>query len=60
MSKCNLPTIVESIINLGANINDRDDENRTPLHLAVQNNRYDYAVALINRGADIMVKYVKQ
>lgn len=56
MAEYNLPEIVESIIYIGADINDQDDENRTPLHLAVKNNQYNYAKALIDKGADIMVK----
>lgn len=48
--------IVRHILNLGADINDRDDEGRTPLHMAVQANLYNYATELIARGADIMVK----
>ena len=51
-----LPEIVHDMLSLGADINDRDDENRTPLHLAVQANRYKFAKELIIRGADMMVK----
>lgn len=43
------------MLNLGADIDDRDDHGHTPLHLAVKNNRYNYAKELISRGADLMV-----
>jgi ankyrin repeat protein len=56
MSALNLPEIVQSMLRLGAHINDQDDENRTPLHRAVQANHYDFAKRLIERGANIMVK----
>ncbi len=56
--RSDLPEIVRDMLNLGADINDRDDEGRTPLHLAVQTNRYNYAAELIARGADIMVRAV--
>jgi ankyrin repeat protein len=55
--RSDLPEIVHCMLNLGADINDRDDEYRTPLHLAVQANRYSYATELIARGADILVNY---
>lgn len=40
---------------LGADVNDLDDENRTPLHLAVQYNRYNFAECLIGAGANVTV-----
>jgi ankyrin repeat protein len=51
-----LPVIVQRMLELGAHVNDRDDEGHTPLHLAVKANRYNYVKELINRGADIMVR----
>ncbi|CAF1382057.1 unnamed protein product [Adineta ricciae] len=51
---CNLPDIVQNMLNLRADVNDRDIEGRTPLHLAVQNSRYEYARALIKLGAEIL------
>ncbi len=50
-----VPPIVQGMLDRGADIKDRDNEDRTPLHVAVQHNRYNYADELIYRGADIMV-----
>jgi len=50
-----LPQILKQIFNLGVDIHDNDDEGRTPLHLAVKYNRYQFAKQLIARGADVMV-----
>ncbi len=54
--KFDLPPIVRQLFTLKAHVKDPDDEGRTPLHLAVQANRYNYAMKLIDKGADIMVK----
>jgi ankyrin repeat protein len=51
-----LPDIMAYIFKRQPDINDRDNEGRTPLHLAVLANRYNYARELIVRGADIMVR----
>lgn len=51
-----LPSIVYDMLTYGADINDRDDDDRTPLHLAVENNLFSFAKELIAREADIMVQ----
>lgn len=50
---------MEKMFKLGADVNDVDDEGRTPLHLAVQNNRYRFAKRLIAAGAKLTVTILK-
>lgn len=50
-----LPDIIKAIFGSNVNVNDADNDHRTPLHLAVQANRLEFAEALIAREANLMV-----
>ncbi|CAF3992250.1 unnamed protein product, partial [Rotaria sp. Silwood1] len=54
-----VPPIVHKMLELGADVNDIDDESRTPLHIAAQFNRYDYVLELVARGANLRVNINK-
>ncbi|KAK6588934.1 hypothetical protein RS030_283709 [Cryptosporidium xiaoi] len=53
--KCN-STITELLLNNGADINDRDQDDKTPLHYASFRNNLEYVKWLIERGADVNSK----
>ena len=42
-----------SLINQGANVNDKSNGGLTPLHLAAWNNAFATAEVLINQGANV-------
>ncbi|CAG0882768.1 unnamed protein product [Cyprideis torosa] len=42
------------LIDNGAEVNARDEEGRTPLHLATQHDRHSLAVVLLSNGADVL------
>jgi ankyrin repeat protein len=48
-------TIAELLIEQGANINTKDEQKRTPLHLAAENNYFKIVKNLINKKADVNV-----
>ena len=50
-----LPDIIKAIFGSNVNVNDADNDHRTPLHLAVQANHLEFAEALIAREANLMV-----
>ncbi len=52
-----LPDIIHTLIERGADINHADDENRTPLHLAVRENRLPFVKYLLYKGANIYVRF---
>jgi ankyrin repeat protein len=54
-----LPEIIENLIKDGANVDHADDEGRTPLHLAVMENRLPLVQYLIEKKADIYVRIEK-
>ncbi len=54
-----LPEIIEKLIKDGAKVNHADDEGRTPLHLAVMENRLPLVQYLIEKKADIYVRIEK-
>lgn len=47
------PAMVESLIDLGANIDAKTKKGMTPLQMACFSNNYSVAHALVNRGADM-------
>jgi ankyrin repeat protein len=51
---------VEDFIAVGKDVNDADDEGRTPLHYAVAKNETKIARALIDAGADLTACDTKQ
>ncbi len=46
-------TLVETLLNAGADVNDSNDRGWTPLHQAAYSNQGDIAEVLIHRGADL-------
>ena len=48
-------TLIQKMLEKGANVNSRDKRGRTPLHLACYNNDYKMAEYLIEIGADVNV-----
>lgn len=48
----------EYLLSQGANVNAQDFElfNETPLHIAIDNNRYDIVATLLDAGADTTIK----
>ncbi|KAH8738597.1 ankyrin repeat protein [Cryptosporidium ryanae] len=50
--KCN-STITELLLNNGADVNDRDQDDKTPLHYASFRTNLEYVKWLINKGADV-------
>jgi ankyrin repeat protein len=55
------PTIAQSLIQYGANMNVRDDGGSTALSLALYNDNFEVIKLLIHRGADVnTVQYSKQ
>jgi ankyrin repeat protein len=51
-----LPRIISTLVKRGANVNHPDDEGRTPLHLAVMENRLSFVKYLLNNNANIYVR----
>ncbi|MDG7052918.1 MAG: ankyrin repeat domain-containing protein, partial [Wolbachia endosymbiont of Alcedoecus sp.] len=49
-------SVVELLLDRGANIDAQDKEGSTPLHFAAQKNNLDMAQFLLNRGANIEVQ----
>jgi ankyrin repeat protein len=49
-------TCVRALIKQGANINEVNISGKTPLHLAIEYNRYDLARTLLENGADVSAK----
>lgn len=47
--------IVKQLINKGANVNERDEDGRTPLHLATEKN-LEMVQFLVDHGAEINAK----
>ena len=50
------PQLIEELINLGANVDQRDKENRTPLYQAVMNRLPYTAVELLRNNADPTIR----
>jgi ankyrin repeat protein len=48
-----------TLIERGADINHADDENRTPLHLAIMENRLPLVKYLLHNNANIYVRFEK-
>ncbi len=51
-----LPSIIRTLIERGANVNHADDEGRTPLHLAIMENRLPLVQYLLQHKANIYVR----
>ena len=51
---------INAILDKGANVNARDDSQRTPLHIACVRGDVDLAMFLVNRGADIHARGMNQ
>jgi ankyrin repeat protein len=51
-----VPRIIVDLVERGANVNHPDDEGRTPLHLAVMENRLSFVKYLLNQNANIYVR----
>jgi len=49
--------IIDTLTKRGADINQADDENRTPLHVAVRENRLPFVKYLLYKGANIYVRF---
>ena len=54
------PDIVERIIDLGADVNIKNGNKRTPLHVAAENNNFEALKILLENGADIHAKDIHQ
>lgn len=50
------PRMVEVLLELGANPNDRDDQGETPLMLGAKNDAYDVCRTLVAHGADVQLR----
>ena len=48
--------LVGILVDGGAEVNARDKDDETPMHIAFRNNRLDIAQCLLNRGADIFAE----
>jgi len=47
---------IKNLIKKGADVNVKDEDGWTPLHLACYNGRFDVAKLLIENGADVNIK----
>lgn len=52
-TKLGFTEIAKLLIENGADVNKKDKENNTPLHIAVQNNSLELVKLLIEKGADV-------
>lgn len=57
MSKEGLETQTLELIRRTVNVKLTNKENKTPLHLAIENNKNDVAMILTSNGADISLRY---
>ena len=55
-SKIATPETLKAIKSLGTDINARNEEGKTALFIAIENNRYENVKALLDLGADIKLK----
>ncbi|CAF1313188.1 unnamed protein product [Adineta ricciae] len=51
-----IPSIICTLVDRGVDINHADDEGRTPLHLAVMENRLEFVKYLLKKGANLYAK----